>query len=235
MLYTFLAEAIESQSPPLLETSISLQENEVWKAWHSPEGLLRLQKHAAKENFWKLLRFYESQTCLTYCGIATAVIALNALSIEAPPSTVLGKYRMFTQENFFSENVSPIISQNKVLKEGISLEELATVLRSFSLKVFKYEANTLSCEEIRTLILSALESPQQCVLALYGRNKLKQEGEGHWSPIAAYDKESDSFLLLDVAKFKYPPAWINLLPFIDAMQTPSCSGQSRGFIIIEKE
>lgn len=222
---------VKSQPP----TSISVQENELWQEWDSPEGLSRLQKSNAKENFWKLLRFYESQIRSTYCSVATSVIALNALSIEAPKSKFLGKYRMFTQEEFFSENVCAVINQNDVAERGMPLEELTTVLKTFSVEVFKYEAQYLSHEEIRDLLIAALKNPNQCVLALYQRKELKQEGGGHWSPIGAYDAESDSFLILDVARFKYPPVWINASAFINSMQTANIYGQSRGFIIIEKE
>lgn len=70
--------------------------------WDTPEGLSRIQNSQAKASFWKLLRYYDSQKSLTSCGVAAAVVVLNALSIEAPPSKILGKWRMFTLEEFFS-------------------------------------------------------------------------------------------------------------------------------------
>lgn len=214
--------------------STSLQEGELWKEWDSPEGLSRLQRSDAKENFWKLIRFYEAQIRLTYCSVATSVITLNALSITSPKSQFLGKYQIFTQEEFFSESVSGVIDQNDVAERGMTLEELATVLKVFPITVFKYEAQYLPQEEIRDLLIAALKNPNQCVLALYQRKELKQEGGGHWSPIAAYDVKSDSFLVLDVARFKYPPVWIDAAAFINSMQTTNVYDQSRGFIIIEK-
>lgn len=209
-------------------------ENELSVRWDSPEGLSRLQNSEAKENFWKLLRFYESQIRATYCSVATSVITLNALSIEAPQSKFLGKYRMFTQADFFSAHVSAVIDQNDVEERGMSLDELATVLKIFPLEVLKYEAQLFSHEEIRCLLVSALKNPNQCVLALYQRKKLMQEGGGHWSPLAAYDAASDSFLIMDVARFKYPPVWIHATALIKAMQTVNIYGRSRGFIVIEK-
>ena len=80
----------------------AVQENERWESWDSLEGLSRLQRSDAKENFWKLVRFYESQKYGSYCSVATSVIALNALAIEPPQSIVLGKYRMFTQDGGFT-------------------------------------------------------------------------------------------------------------------------------------
>ena len=40
------------------------------------------------------------------------------------------------------------------------------------------------------------------VVASYDRRSLGQTGTGHFSPIAAYEKSSDSVLILDVARFK---------------------------------
>jgi len=213
----------------------SIQRNDIWIEWDSSEGLSRLQKSHAKENFWNLLRFYESQIRPTYCSVATSVIGLNALSIEAPQSKFLGKYRMFTQEEFFSEQVSAMIDQTEVEKRGMSLAELAAALKTFPIKVSKYDAQDLSSTEIRDLLIAALKNSNQCVLALYQRKELQQVGGGHWSPIAAYDAESDSFLILDVARFKYPPVWINASAFIEALRTTNIYGESRGFLIIEKE
>ncbi|MBA2726634.1 MAG: glutathione gamma-glutamylcysteinyltransferase, partial [Parachlamydiaceae bacterium] len=75
--------------------------------------------------------------------------------------------------------------------------------------------------------------PNQTVIALYYRKALKQDGTGHWSPVAAYDHESDSFLILDVARYKYPPAWVSGKAFITGMKSLNHKGLSRGFIILD--
>lgn len=33
-------------------------------------------------------------------------------------------------------------------------------------------------------------------------------GHGHFSPIGAYNYDMDAFLIMDVAKYKYPPVWV---------------------------
>ncbi len=205
-----------------------------WEAWDSPEGISRLESSEAKENFWKLVRFYESQMHPAYCSVASSVIALNALSVEAPKSKIFGKYRMFTQAEFFSEEVSAIIEQSEVAQRGMSLEDLTQVLKKFPVQVHSYEAQSLSLDEIRQLLITALKNPNQSVLALYQRRELNQEGGGHWSPVAAYDERTDSLLILDVAKFKYPPIWVDAPTFIQSMQTTNIDGKSRGVIILEK-
>lgn len=216
----------------LLLSSIAFADPTV--VWDSSEGMQRLQSCEVKENLWKLMRFYESQTRPAYCSVASSVIALNALSVPPPPSKFLGRYRMFTQEEFFSEEVAAVIDPELVKERGMALDELASVLSIFPICLSKFEAQSLSLEEIRASIITALQNSNQCVLALYQRRELGQEGGGHWSPVAAYDAASDSFLILDVARYKYPPVWIDATPFIQAMQTSNIYGRSRGYLILAK-
>ena len=35
-------------------------------------------------------------------------------------------------------------------------------------------------------------------------------GDGHFSPIGGYHKDRDLILVLDTARFKYPPHWVPL-------------------------
>jgi hypothetical protein len=46
-----------------------------------------------------------------------------------------------------------------------------------------------------------------------------QETGGHISPLAAYDSKSDRFLILDVARYKYPPVWVSASDLFVAMNT----------------
>lgn len=203
--------------------------------WDTEEGLHRIESAQSKANFWKLLRYYESQNRQTCCSVASSVIALNALSVEAPKSKFLGKYRMFTQEEFFTEELAEIIDPDLVYARGMTLPELTSVLSSFPVSVSIHEAKHMIEDQIRSQIISALEEPNQCILALFHRKVLNQEGGGHWSPIAAYDAVSDSFLVLDVARYKYPPFWVSANELIQAMQTTNMYDQSRGFILLDSK
>ena len=55
---------------------------------------------------------------------------------------------------------------------------------------------------------------------------LAQSGTGHFSPAAAYDAATDSVLVLDVARFKYPPHWVPL-PLLHA-----AVGAHRGYAVL---
>ena len=48
--------------------------------------------------------------------------------------------------------------------------------------------------------------------------------------MAAYDAKGDRFLILDVARYKYPPVWIGVADLFDAMRRPifSCTWRLYG-------
>jgi hypothetical protein len=216
-------------------TTIITPPNEYWIEWDSPEGIHRQETSKFKANLFKLLRFYESQIRGTYCGVATAVVALNALSIEAPPSQFLGKFRLFTQEEFFNGKIGEAVNEKEVKSKGLTISDMAKLMKTQPLIVNAFESVNLSNNEIRDLIIGALTKPNQLVITLYQRKEIKQEGSGHWSPIAAYDADSDSFLVMDVARYKYPPAWINADTLIASMRIPDDEGFHRGFIILDNK
>ena len=60
-------------------------------------------------------------------------------------------------------------------------------------------------------------------------NSCLQTGSGHFSPIGGYHAGRDMVLILDVARFKYPPHWVPLTLLWDAMSTiDNATGQQRG-------
>lgn len=58
-------------------------------------------------------------------------------------------------------------------------------------------------------------------------------GDGHFSPVGGYHAESDMVLILDTARFKYPPHWVPLKGLYQAMaHVDSATSQPRGFLKI---
>jgi len=85
------------------------------------------------------------------------------------------------------------------------------------------------------LLKKALGDDGQFVLANYFRATLGQVGGGHWSALAAYDAQSDSVLILDVAKYKYPPAWVSISMLQQSISTiDTTSNKARGLVIVSK-
>lgn len=60
-----------------------------------------------------------------------------------------------------------------------------------------------------------------------------QTGTGHFSPIGGYHAGRDMALILDVARFKYPPHWVPIPLLWEAMNTfDEATGLPRGYVII---
>ena len=74
------------------------------------------------------------------------------------------------------------------------------------------------------------------VIINYLRMAIGQERGGHISPLAAYEAKTDRFLILDVARYKYPPVWVAASDLFDAMNTPDADNENktRGYVLIAK-
>ncbi len=58
---------------------------------------------------------------------------------------------------------------------------------------------------------SAQDHKEHMIMCVqYNRATLGQTGSGHFSPLAGYHEASDRVLIMDVARFKYPPHWVKL-------------------------
>ena len=77
---------------------------------------------------------------------------------------------------------------------------------------------------MRYELKSALIDPYARVMINYDRKGLGQVGGGHFSPLGAYHEKTDSFLIMDVAKYKYPPVWVGAATLYGAMATPDKCG-----------
>jgi hypothetical protein len=128
-----------------------------------------------------------------------------------------------------------IISPQTVLAMGMTREQMAETLSRQGVKAISIAGDTLSEEGLRILLKKALGDDGQFVLANYFRANLGQVGGGHWSALAAYDAQSDSVLILDVAKYKYPPAWVSISILQQAIATiDTTSNKARGLVIVSK-
>jgi hypothetical protein len=190
----------------------------------------------AKAGFWKLMQHFQSQTDQTYCGVASAVTVLNSLDIAAPASPAIYPYRRFDESNIFTDSVLAIKAPKAVHLGGLTLDELAKVIGSFGVQVTTHHADApLTLETFRPMVAAALADPEARVIVNFQRKLLGETGEGHHSPLGAYDAVSDRFLLLDVARYRLPPVWVSAADMWAAMNTDDPdSGAKRGFLIIHK-
>ncbi len=204
--------------------------------FNSDEGEKLLIESKSREDFFPLSMQFVTQVNQAYCGVASIVMVLNGLGIEAPEASQYKPYRVFTQENFFNNKATQqVISAEVVSRQGMTLEEMGKLIGSYGVKVKVYHASNTNINEFRKLATENLNQKENFVLVNYLRREIGQEKGGHISPIAAYNAQSDRFLILDVSRYKYPPIWVKTADLWKAMNTKdSTASKSRGFVFVSR-
>ncbi|GAB3359630.1 MULTISPECIES: phytochelatin synthase family protein [Giesbergeria] len=201
-----------------------------------PIGQQRLLQSDYRQAYWPLATYFETQRNQAYCSVATSVMALNALGVPRPATVLYPDFPFFTQEDFFANVDRRIADPEVVARKGMTLEQLEAVLGHYTVTVEKVVADTLDASQLRELLKKHLREQDRFVLLNFNRRLIGQAGGGHWSPLAAYHEASDSVLLMDVARYKYPPVWVPLVDLLQGAQNhDSVSGKARGLLIVTKK
>ena len=196
------------------------------------QGSTVLDRSRARADFLPLVEQFVTQANLAYCGVASAVMALNSLAVPAPPTPGYGPYRFWTQDNLFTTAAAQAsVTQETVARRGMTLAQLAGLLAQPGVTVQRWHGDQLSLPQLRGLLRQSLADPSDRLVVNYHRSALGQKGGGHISPLAAYDERSDRVLLLDVARYRYPSVWVPTPALWQAIRTvDSDSGLSRGLV-----
>ncbi|WP_260859009.1 phytochelatin synthase family protein [Paraburkholderia sp. BCC1885] len=200
-----------------------------------PEGQKRLTAGVDNQSYWPLSQYFETQRNEAYCSVASSVMTLNALGIKRPESSQYPDFPYFSQEDFFRSVDPQIANAARVSHEGMTLDQLGAVLGEFPVEVKKFHSGDLTLAQFRDLIRETTGHSDRFVLLNFRRVEIGEEGGGHWSPLAAFDAASDSALLLDVARYKYPAVWVPVTQLYAASQAvDNVSGLSRGLLIVSR-
>ena len=202
----------------------------------SPQGQQLLLGSEALADYVPLSVNFVTQRTQTSCGVASSVVVLNALDVPAPTTPEYAPYHTFTQDNLLDERTEAVVPQAVVLKQGMTLDQLGRVLALHGVKVDVRHAGDGSLAAFRRSAQDHLGDPNRAVIVNFLRTAIGQQRGGHFSPLAAYDADSDRFLLLDVARYKYPPVWVQAAELFSAMNTPDSDNgdRTRGYLLIAK-
>lgn len=229
-----------------------------FKDIRSEEGQNRLRESVQYNDYPNLAAAHLTQSTQTFCGIASSAMVLNAddASLEWRPQTTPYKpFHFYTQCNILNKNVYEHMSIKTILSEGMQLNEIHYVLTQ------QPSVKDVSCSHASDVILdaepantnvmpdscgveesidsfthkvkNALKSPGTYVIANFSEMPNLDRG-GHFSPIAAYHEATDSFLIMEVSRYKFPPFWVTRKTLWEKMNTVDAgSGKARGYIIVE--
>jgi hypothetical protein len=212
--------------------TLNLPDNLV--GFSSDAGETYFAESDAREAYFPLANNFLTQKTQAYCGVASIVMVLNALNLPAPPVPEYEPYRTFTQDNVLTPQTDAVLSRDVLARQGMTLDQIGGILATQPVKVEVHHAADSSVDEFRKLARSYLAEPRHFVLVNYLRKAIGQESGGHISPLAAYDGKTDRFLILDVARYKYPPVWVKTADIFDAMNTRDTQNndKTRGFVMV---
>lgn len=176
-------------------------------------------------SFFKLIEQFRTQDEPAFCGLASVAMVLNALSID-PRRAWKGPWRWFHEEM-----LDCCLPLGVVRANGVTLEQAACLARCNGAAVEVYQQDGVSLEAFREMIADATASATEHVIVSYSRRAFGQTGDGHFSPVGGYSRMHDMVLILDTARFKYPPHWVPL-PALHAAMAPidKATGRPRGFM-----
>lgn len=221
--------------------------------WASAAGRARYAealRGGTLEAHLTLATHFRTQSELVYCGQGTLAMALSAL---APP---LRGARW--NEDSMLDCCRP---REEVLTRGINLDTFACLARccGVAAEVVRVPPlpamgpGTRAAEAGAPAALRALRAAvaaacgdaggRSVLVGAYSREALGQTGNtgvaavglhsGHYSPVGGFHAPTDSVLLLDVARFKYPPHWVALEALFRAMRFPDPETElPRGFVTL---
>jgi hypothetical protein len=200
----------------------------------SSKGEALLLETQALEAYFPISVVFETQRNQAYCGVASMVMVLNAIRAPAPTTPEYQPYDVFTQDNVLDEKTDAILPRLVLARQGMTLDQLGGILSLYPLKVEVHHAAAGGLEEFRKTASEYLASKEHFVLVNYQRQVLGEGRGGHISPLAAYDEKADRFLILDVARYKYPPVWATTSDLFEAMNTLDAvnENKTRGYVLI---
>jgi len=205
--------------------------------FNSPDGEHYLIEAQANADYFPLASQFVTQKTQAYCGIASLTMVLNAIGAPAPSTPDYEPYKFFTQDNVLNAETDAILPREVLARQGTTLDQLGALVAYHGLSSEVHHAGDETLDAFRDHARAALSARDHYVIINYLRKALGQQLGGHISPLAAYDEKQDKFLILDVARYKYPPVWVSSADLYAAMNTPDFvnDGKTRGYVLVSKK
>ncbi len=227
--------------------------------WDTPESEKRISRSNYKKDFFILSNHFQAQTDKLICGPTTGAIVLNAFRIPSngtTPKTSLENQSLkenlpdgfdprlgkFTPRSFISHKASRIKTWEQIYGKpingrkdyGLQLRQLHKIFELHGLKsALRVVDEKLTLEKMKEEMLSNLKRKGDFVIVNYARKSLGQKGGGHISPVGAYDKTSDSFLVMDVNPNTAHWVWVKSEDLYKSMKTFDTI-ENRGYLLLSQ-
>lgn len=181
------------------------------------------------DGYFRLAEQFHTQAEPQFCGLGSLVVALNALGID-PGRTWKGPWRWFSEEL-----LDCCVSLEWIRQRGLDLDQVTCLARCNGAAAEMHRPDTSDATAWRESLHAAARG-ESVVIAAYDRAGLDQSGSGHFSPIGGYHAARDLVLVLDVARFKYPPHWISAERLWQSMHAiDPTTERPRGWITLRRD
>eukprot|EP00929_Paragymnodinium_shiwhaense_P088734 TRINITY_DN49051_c0_g1_i1.p1 TRINITY_DN49051_c0_g1~~TRINITY_DN49051_c0_g1_i1.p1 ORF type:complete len:561 (+),score=118.89 TRINITY_DN49051_c0_g1_i1:647-2329(+) len=188
------------------------------------------------ENYFHLAEQFRAEDEDAANGLTTMAMVLNSLRID-PMRTWKGAWRWYSEQMI----VCPAgVGQGpqQLVDDGLTFASFRTLANCHGAEVVATEAPAVwqsrrgspgsgdlgeiseaeFTKRFREVLLTITRSSnRECMVACYSRERLGQSGAMQFSPIGGYHARSDSVLIMDVARNKYPPHWVPVQKVVEAM------------------
>lgn len=214
-------------------------------ALSSPEGKTLFKEAlnaGGMESFFPLAEQFITQSEPAYCSLSSLAMVMNALNFD-PKKVWKGPWRWVSEEMLQCE--APLVcghSLERVKKAGMNFKEFTTLAKCHGVDMKPFRAHADHEKEGLSKFRSYIYSTSTSVTAAsfvvvnFSRSFIGQTGNGHFSPVGGIHVEKDLLLVMDTARFKYPPFWVPVRDMWHAMgeldDEKSGNGTPRGYFVI---
>ena len=165
-------------------------------------------------------------------------------------SPLVPVFERYTETSFFNSKTDLIKTKEEVYgfpptqsngkpgvaQPGVTLEDVHRMLLAHDIdSQLRHLGESLSKLEIVDEIKKALATEGKFILVNYFRLALGQGARrGHFSPLGAYDEDSDSFLVMDVTPNVHGWVWAKSIDLLRAMDLQSGENIRRGYLVVQE-
>jgi hypothetical protein len=199
------------------------------------------------ESYFPLAEQFVTQSDPSFCSLSSLTMVLNALNFD-PKKVWKGLWRWVSEETLQCESTKVCgHSLERIKSNGLSFVEFESLARCHGVKISSHrvlrdetgqivdENGPEGLQQFRSLLerISACDRAETFIVVNFSRKVLGQTGDGHFSPIGGYHKEKELVLIMDVARFKYPPYWVPLEQLWAAMaEQDKVTNEPRGYFVV---
>ena len=195
-------------------------------------------------------------TVLNALRLKTGLRIDSGLEVQAPTSHGGNTmhYNSYSQLTFLNEQTEIVkprewvegvtveceTTGDVIFEPGLNLDQLASKLQTYLLSVQVKHADITKeakrstdnpVTRFRQDLMAYMNDKSTFIIVNYLGKAIHKKVGDHFSPIAAYHKETDSCLVMDVAGHKHPWFWVGLADLYHAMAT-SAGTDNRGYMLV---